>query len=261
MGGAARGLPPPRKSRAQNPVSGLGSELLRTGDQMEGDVSLVPQAGGEEGNRPRAARGRPRAALLGLTAALLVLGEAEAWSQVAPVGVARNAIGVLLVTRSDGRRERLQGKGALPLFLGDELRTTAGAQALVEFSDGTRVALNEWTTFVVLSRQRPDTGITRVLSLLVGEIWVNTAGGPRPLEVETPAATATIRGTELTLRVSPEGRSVLTVVEGVVEFGNALGTWPIRAGSMSSSEPGARCTPPAPADVRSATAWISEVVK
>ncbi len=224
-------------------------------------MSFVLDAGGQAGPRPRRAGGRLRAPSLGLLAALLVLGGVDAWGQAAPVGVARNAIGILLVTRSDGRHERLQGKGSLPLFLGDELRTTAGTRALVEFSDGTRVALNEWTTFVILSRQHRDTGVTRLLSLLVGEIWVHTAGGPHPLEVETPAATATIRGTELTLRVSPDGRSVITVVEGVVEFGNALGTWPIRAGSASTGEPGKRCTPPAPADVPSAIAWIFEVLK
>lgn len=208
----------------------------------------------------RAAR-RLRRPVMVLAAAVLILGGQAARAQIPSVGVARNALGVLLVTHTDGRSERLQGKGALPLFEGDELKTGPGAQALIEFTDGTRVAINEQTTFVIRSRQQQDTGITRILKLLLGEIWVKTSAGPRPLEVETPVANAAIRSTEFNIKVLPDGRSELTVLEGVVEFGTAFGTCPIRAGTTSVGERGKRCTRPNPVDVKPAIAWTAEVLR
>lgn len=177
------------------------------------------------------------------------------------VGVAKNAIGVLIVTRADGRMERLQGHGAMPLYDGDELKTGAETKALIELHDGTRCAMNEETTFVIRSRWHRDTGITRIFRLLLGEIWVKTLGGPRPLEVETPVANASIRETEFDLKVFPDGRSVLTVVEGVVAFGTAFGTCPIGARTMSVGERGKKCTRPSPVDVKPAVLWVADVVK
>lgn len=202
-----------------------------------------------------------RGEFAGVAAAILILGGQVAEAQLAPVGAAKNAIGVLLITRADGRSVRLQGKGSLDLFEGDVLKTDPGGQALIEFTDGTRVAINEQTTFSIRSRQPRGGGLIRILKSLVGEIWVNTREGPRPLEVETPVATAAIKGTEFNLKVLPDGRSYLTVVEGLVEFGTPFGTCPIRTGTESVGERGKRCTRPAPVDVRPAIAWTAEVLK
>lgn len=209
----------------------------------------------------RLAMRRQQGLLQGLVTAILIFSVAEAQAQVVSVGVAKNAIGILLVTRSDGRVERLHGQGAMPLFEGDELKTGPGAKAVIEFHDGTRCALNEHTTFVIRSRWQRDTGITRILKLSLGEIWIKTSGGRRPLEVETPVANAAIRSTEFTLKVFGDGRSVLTVVDGLVEFGTAFGTCPIPAGTTSLGVRGKKCTPPAPVNVEPATAWVEEVVR
>jgi len=184
------------------------------------------------------------------------------------VGLAKNAIGVLYVTRSDGRSERLQGKGSFPLFEGDELRTGPGAKALIELTDGTRAALNELTTLQIRSRQEQQTEITRILTLLLGEIWVKTRARQGALEVETPAALAGVLGTEFSLKVFPDGRSVLTVLEGLVEFpvvrfrGIPGGRRPslTAAGNITSCVRGEGCTKPTPADGRSGIAWIADVV-
>jgi hypothetical protein len=68
------------------------------------------------------------------------------------VGAAKNAIGGFTVVRSDGIEEQLEGKGALPLFEGDVLRTEGSSQAMIEFNNGIQVALNENTMFTILSR-------------------------------------------------------------------------------------------------------------
>jgi hypothetical protein len=80
-------------------------------------------------------------------------------------------------------------------------------------------------------------------------------------EVETPVANAAVRETEFNLKVYLDGRTVLAVVEGVVEFGTAFGTCPIPAGTTSVGERGKKCTRPAPAEVKSAIGWVEEVVK
>ncbi len=184
-----------------------------------------------------------------------------AFAQGTQVGTAQNAIGVLIVVRSDGIEDRLQGKGSLQLFEGDVLRTEPASQALIEFKEGIQVALNENTTFRVLSRWEKTKGITRIVRLRQGEIWVKTGEGPKQLEVETPVATAAVRETEFNMKVQEDGQSILTVIQGIVEFGTAFGTCPIRTSTISYGVRGKRCTKPAPTDVKPAIAWTEGILK
>jgi hypothetical protein len=180
-------------------------------------------------------------------------------AQLAPVGSAENAVGTLIVRRSDGRVDQLRGKGSLPLYEGDECRTERASRAYIKLADGTQIAMNEETTFVIRSRTERARGATRIFKMLGGEMWMKTQG-PKPIEVETPVATAAIKGTEFNLQVLPDGKTVLTVIEGLVEFGTPFGTCPIPASSQSFGERGKRCTRPARVDPTSVTSWISGVV-
>ena len=182
-------------------------------------------------------------------------------AQSTQAGTAQNAIGVLVVVRPDGIEDRLQGKGSLQLFEGDVLRTEPASQALIEFKDGVQVALNENTTFKILSRWEKAKGITRIIRLRQGEIWVKTGEGPKPLEVETPVATAAVRETEFNMKVQEDGQSILTVIQGIVEFGTAFGTCPIRTATISYGVRGKRCTKPAPTDVKPAIAWTQGLLQ
>jgi len=184
-----------------------------------------------------------------------------AFAQSAQVGTAQNAIGTLVIVRPDGIEDRLHGKGSLQLFEGDMLRTEAASQGFIEFRNGIQVAVNENTTFKILSRWEKAKGLTRIIRLKQGEIWVKTGDGPKPLEVETPVASAAVRETEFNVKVQEDGQSTLTVIQGVVDFGNAFGTWPIRATTFSHGVRGERCTKAAPADVKAAIAWTSAVLQ
>jgi len=184
-----------------------------------------------------------------------------ALAQSAQVGTAQNAIGVLVVVRPDGIEDRLQAKGLLQLFEGDVLRTEPASQALIEFKEGIQVALNENTTFKILSRWEKVKGITRIIRLKQGEVWVKTGEGPKSLEVETPVATAAVRETEFNIKVQEDGQSILTVIQGIVEFGTAFGTCPIRTSTISYGVRGKRCTKPAPTDVKPAIAWTQAVLQ
>jgi ferric-dicitrate binding protein FerR (iron transport regulator) len=180
-------------------------------------------------------------------------------AQLRLVGNAENVLGALTVKRADGRIDQLQGKGALPLFEGDECKTARGSQAFVRLADGTQLAMNEDTVLVLRARTERGLGIIRIFKLFVGEIWLKTVGA-RSIEVETPVATAAIKGTELNLQVLTEGKSVLTVIEGVVEFGTPFGTCPIPASTQSFGERGKRCTKPVPINPAPVVAWVASVV-
>ncbi len=180
--------------------------------------------------------------------------------QLTPIGNAENALGILMVKRADGRVDQLKGKGSLPLYEGDECKTEKASKASIRLADGTQVAMNEETTFRVQVRRERAKGITRIFKLLIGEMWIKTAE-PVPIEVETPVATAAIKGTEFNLRVQPDGKSILTVIEGLVEFGTPFGTCPIRTATVSYGERGKKCTKPAPTDPTPAVAWITDLVQ
>ena len=175
------------------------------------------------------------------------------------IGIAKNAIGGFTVIRNDGIEESLEGKGALPLFEGDVIRTETASQGLIEFENGIEVALNENTEFTILSRWEKAKGFTRVLRMKQGEVWVDTQGGPKPLEIETPVATAAVKGTEFDLLVDENGQSTLTVVSGVVEFGTAFGTCPIKTSKISYGNRGKKCTKPKSVNVSPKISWTEAI--
>jgi hypothetical protein len=172
-----------------------------------------------------------------------------------PVGSATNAVGTLTIVRTDGVQQRMQGKGKVPLYEGDVLKTDVSSQALIELQEGIQVALNENTYFKLLSRWEKDKPIVRILRLKQGEVWAKTAGGPKRFEVETPVATAAVKETEFNLKVTEDGQSILTVLEGVVQFGTAFGTCPIRTNTISYGARGKKCTKPAETDAKAAMNW------
>jgi ferric-dicitrate binding protein FerR (iron transport regulator) len=187
-------------------------------------------------------------------------GPGDLLGQIAPVGNAENAVGTLIVRRADGRVDQLRDKGLLPLYEGDECRTERGSQAYIRLADGTQLAMNEETTLTVRARTERARGIIRIFKVFLGEIWMKTTT-PRPIEVETPVATAAIKGTEFNIKVLPDGRSILTVVEGLVEFGTPFGTCPIPTSAQSLGERGKRCTKPVPVNPAPVIAWIASVVR
>jgi hypothetical protein len=182
-----------------------------------------------------------------------------AMAQSTPMGTATNAIGTLIIVRTDGVQQRLQGKGNVPLYEGDVLKTDASSQALIEFQEGIQVALNESTSFKLISRWEKDKPTTRILRLSQGEVWAKTTGGPKRFEVETPVATAAVKETEFNLRVQDDGQSVLTVIEGVVQFGTPFGTCPIRTDTISYGARGKKCTKPAASDAKASRSWADGV--
>lgn len=192
---------------------------------------------------------------------LLVLPVGRVFAELLPIATGKNAIGTLVVIRADGIEDRLQGAGALQLFEGDILKTEANGQAMIHLREGTQVALNENTTLRLLNRWELGKSSTPILRMSRGEVWMKIDKAPKPVEIETPVAVAATTDAELNLKVLADGQSVLTTINGLVEFGTAFGTCPIRTGSISYGKRGERCTKPATTDAKAVTAWTSAVVK
>ena len=73
-------------------------------------------------------------------------------AQLAPVGNVEVVVGTFVVRRADGRTDEMKGKTPLPLFEGDECRTERASKAYIRLADGTQIAINEETTFVIRAR-------------------------------------------------------------------------------------------------------------
>lgn len=199
------------------------------------------------------------AIMVPLGAMLLMDEDASAQSQAA--GMAQNAVGSLLIVRKDGIQEALRGKGSVPLYEFDVLKTEPGNQAEILVDGAIQVYLNEGTEVMVLSRWEKHRPLIRILRVKKGELLVRIAEGPKPLEVETPVASARVKQTEFDIKVQEDGETTLRVLEGVVEFGTAFGTCPIRTGTISYGVRGKKCTKPKEEEHAAALDWAKDLVK
>lgn len=117
---------------------------------------------------------------------------------------------------------------------GDILQTNARGALAIVFTDRTQVRLARNSSLRVKTINR---GAPSALQLDRGRAWGRTPRRGSSLSVETPAATAGIRGTEWSVSVS-EGRTILEVYEGEVEFFNEAGSLVIGSGEAASARPG-----------------------
>jgi hypothetical protein len=189
------------------------------------------------------------------------VGAGPAAAQGVPVGTAQNAVGTLVVVRTDGIEHRLQGRGSLPLYEGDVLRTETASQALIQLRPGMPVALNERTTLKILSRWDKTGGTIRILRVSRGGVWAKAGDGARQLEIESPAAVAAARDAEIDLKVAEDGQTALTVVQGTAELGTPFGVCSVRGGTASVGARGTACTAPQPANAATAVSWKQAVTQ
>ncbi|MBZ0169595.1 TPR domain-containing protein [Candidatus Methylomirabilis lanthanidiphila] len=130
------------------------------------------------------------------------------------------------------------------LMPGDVVRTGPGSRAAILLSDEVQIKVNANSTLEITEVMGPPGKAVRagtaplqtILNLLKGELWSRSRG--RPLQIRTPAATATIRGTEFDLSSGPDNESRLAVLEGAVEFRNPQGGVVVRAGEEATARMG-----------------------
>lgn len=123
------------------------------------------------------------------------------------------------------------------LYVAERVRTLAASRAAILFIDETQVKLNAGAVLAI-REMRAAGGKRTLFELSLGEGWFRTKNPASGLTIQTPAAAASIRGSEINVRVQPDQQTVLTVVEGDVEFGNEAGSLLVVAGEEATAVPG-----------------------
>ncbi len=110
------------------------------------------------------------------------------------------------------------------LFAGNFVRTGSYARMGLLFRDQTQIRLNEKTILLVKkTRSIVNEKGTTLLRLNRGRVWTRSRTVPLGLIMETPSATAAIRGTSWEMTVDEDSTSILTVFKGEVVFYNDFG--------------------------------------
>lgn len=126
------------------------------------------------------------------------------------------------------------------LAAGDAIRTGAHGRMGILFTDGIQIKVNRNTLLTIQDKQSAEKKKKwpLTLGLRLGEIWSRSKTIPDGLRIETPSATAAIRGTDWDILVDEQGRSYLTVVRGSVEFSNDFGYITVERGEQAVAEQG-----------------------
>ncbi|MGQ9920875.1 MAG: tetratricopeptide repeat protein [Desulfobacca sp.] len=168
----------------------------------------------------------------------------------APVARIINLFGQVSI-RAGGSEVWQPGQVNQELSAGDVIQTGPASGAAILCVDESQIKLNENTSLelrqVAASRRLqlgeviPAAVVQTVESLYKvnqGEIWLRNKNDKFRFELETPAVTASIRGTEFNLRVDRDGVSILTMLEGLVNFANRYGGVTLAAGEEGLARPG-----------------------
>jgi Flp pilus assembly protein TadD len=154
------------------------------------------------------------------------------------------AVGVIASASGDAeirfvREEQwIQAAGEQELLTGDGLRTgPLGAMALL-FADRTQIRVHRNSSLTIKAvTGDPRTGGS-VFRLNQGGAWSRAARDGSDVRIETPSATAAIRGTDWSLQVDEAGRTTLVVLDGTVALENEFGRVSVSRGEIAVAEIG-----------------------
>lgn len=133
---------------------------------------------------------------------------------------------------------------------GDEVQTHQHARARIALGSST-VEMGPLSHLVIPTGAR---GPQSLLQLIKGKILLLLIGG-RPVDVGTAGAIASARGTKFLIAVEDTGETVLTVIEGAVEFHNDLGAVMVSSGEQSRASVGVAPTRPMRVDPSTFIDW------
>jgi tetratricopeptide (TPR) repeat protein len=109
------------------------------------------------------------------------------------------------------------------LTAGDRVRTGNYGKISILFIDHTQIKVHRNSLLFIKAVSKVPGKKGTVLRLDMGEIWSRARTNPGGLMIETPSATAAIRGTDWDIAVDEKGTTSLTVLKGLVEFFNDYG--------------------------------------
>ena len=121
------------------------------------------------------------------------------------------------------------------LQVGDRLRTAPDSRAAVQFSDQSVKRLGELTTLTIAA---PEGQEKAAFELERGRVFFKSWEQPNQIRFKTRTVSGAIRGTEFNLEVAEDGRTVLTLINGVVDLENAVGQLALQSGEEATVEAG-----------------------
>lgn len=124
------------------------------------------------------------------------------------------------------------------LTAGDAIKTGNYGRMSILFIDDTQIKVHNRTTLMIKEVRKPGDKRGTLLRLESGEVWSRAKSVPESLRIETPSATAAIRGTEWDIVVDEKGTSYLAVLKGSVEIFNDYGRVMVNPGEQATTEMG-----------------------
>jgi len=122
------------------------------------------------------------------------------------------------------------------LQIGDRLRTGIRSRATLRLSEKSVLRVNELTTLKIQPPPRENNA--PVLDLNSGSTYFFSRERPATVEFRTPLASGAIRGTEFNLAVAEDGRTVLSLIDGLVALNNEHGQVDLKTGEQGVIDPG-----------------------
>jgi hypothetical protein len=162
------------------------------------------------------------AILLGATGALVPAGQAAA-SGASTLTILSGSV---LVRHAGGDFE--SAADGTVLVAGDTIKTGADARAVLTYFEGSTVEMEPDTELSIdAARSDPNGDTIIVMQQDLGVTWnvvthLITTGSM--YEIHTSTATASVRGTQFTVAVAPDGTTTQTTTEGAVADTDAQGT-------------------------------------
>jgi tetratricopeptide (TPR) repeat protein len=175
-------------------------------------------------------------------------GVAVAWGEPPPAGTIVYLQGEVNIRRS-GTLVWGPAQPKQDLFPGDAVKTGKASQAAILCADESQIKLND-NTILVLKSVAPSPRLGQVspaalgktpasiYQVIQGEIWLRNKNEKFRFELETPAVTANIRGTEINIRVKADGTTQVTLLEGSLCLINPYGELCLRPGEEGYAIPG-----------------------
>ena len=122
------------------------------------------------------------------------------------------------------------------LAWGDRLRTGEDSRATVRLSDASVLRVDEFFEGEILPPRTANEKAS--LDLKQGTGYFFSREKSQEVNVKTPAANGAIRGTEFVVKVTANGHSTFTMLDGEVEVSNAQGAVLIHSGEQADADPG-----------------------
>jgi len=199
----------------------------------------------------------------GLAAWLLLMIATRAGAAQEVAGRLVFAQGQVAVSSGGGWEQAAIGRDLAP---GDAVRTGAGARAAILCADETQIKLGENTLITlkaVVASARLGSATpaaagapNSLYGLQNGEAWLRNNNEASRFQLETPALTAAVRGTEFAATVGRDGLTRIALLDGRLLLSNPQGSLDLDQGELGQARPGQAPTKQVLVNPEDAVQWV-----